>query len=150
MKLIENLTRALTGHLDAIAHRRCHRCALNNALAAFESNHYPWIEASFDLKFLTGRGAEALEANDAQALARAWTSQFRYRDEARRDDDVRRLVLAAATFLDLFKRAEAACAYRLSRRLNSERDVRTFWSPFSASARRAGLSPSARGKERKR
>ena len=149
MKLVKNLARTFTSYLDNTEHRRCRRRALKNALAAFESSHRPWVEAHFDLKFLTGRGAAALEANDAQALARAWTSQFRYRDEARRGDDVRRLVLAAATFLELLRRAEAACADGLRHQQTLELDVRTFRNLFSASARRSGLNPSTRDKGRK-
>ena len=150
MKLVKNLARTFTSYLDNSEYRRCRRRALKNALAAFESSHRPWVEAHFDLHFLTGRGAEALEANDAQALAQAWTSQFRYRDEARRDDDVRRLVLAAATFLELLKRAEAVCASGLRHQQTSEIDALTFGNLSSVSTRRSGLNPSTRDKGCKR
>ena len=82
---------------------------MKDALAAFESSHRPWVESCFDLPFLNGRGAEALREGDARALARAWTLQFRYYDETRRDDDVRRLTPAAETFITLFGRAGATC-----------------------------------------
>ena len=108
MNLTAAYRRVFTFHLgclDNFKRRRRHQRALKDALAAFESSHQPWVESCFDLPFLLGRGAEALEANDARALARAWTLQFRYRDETRRDDDVRRLVPAAEAFITLFGRA---------------------------------------------
>lgn len=105
MRLIDKLTR----YVDDLRRRQCRR-ALRDALTAFERCH---LETRFDLPFLTGRGAAALEARDARALAQAWTSQFRYRDETRRGDDVRRLTLPAQTFLELLERAEAGYVGRL-------------------------------------
>ena len=106
MKLSENLTY----YFEDMRRRRCRRRAIRDALEAFEGCHP--AETRFDLPFLTGRGAAALERGDAQALARAWTAQFRYRDETRRGEDVRRLTLAAQTFLELLERAGAGCAER--------------------------------------
>lgn len=107
-------------HLDRVigvhARTRCYRRALTNALAAFENSHRNWVESFFDLPFPTGRGAEALETGDPQALARAWTQQFRYRDESRRDHDIRRLTEASSTFIALLERATAGCGSAVRKR----------------------------------
>ena len=99
---------------------RCHRRALKDALAAFGSAHPTWTNTRFDLPFLSGRGAAALEAGEPQALARAWTQQFHYRDEVRRADDVRRLTPAVETFIKLFGRAKGACEEGLQHQESSD------------------------------
>lgn len=102
---IMKLELALVAYFSKSVRRRRRKRALRDALAAFASEHGRWVDALFDYHFLCTRGAEALSARDAEALARAWTQQFRYRDETQCDYDARRILPVAQTFLELFCRA---------------------------------------------
>ena len=81
--------------------RRTRQKALERAYLEYRATHKHLHELRFDWHFLTGRGAEALAARDAEVLARAWTTQFRYCDEARRAADIRQLLPVAETLLEL-------------------------------------------------
>lgn len=109
MFLLERIERILAAHFTESARRRCLERSLGHALKAFESEHGRWQDALFDHHFLRHRGAEALRAGDAEGLARAWTQQFAYRDEARRERDVRHCLTAARSFLTLLERAARGC-----------------------------------------
>jgi hypothetical protein len=88
---------------DLLAHwrwRRVQKRALGSAYRQFQATHSPCTDLCFDGHFLLGKGAEALAHRDAVALAYAWTTQFRYRDERQRARDVRRLKPLAESFLE--------------------------------------------------
>jgi hypothetical protein len=105
MSLLNHLELQLLRHLHISYKRRCRRRALKDAFALFTSCHSTWADSYFDLPFLTGIGAEALLAKDANALARAWTLQFYYIDQPQRDRDIRCLTPVAQTMIDLFTAA---------------------------------------------
>lgn len=81
--------------------QRARERAFRRAYREFRATHAHLHELCFDRRFLSGRGAEALACRDAQALARSWTTQFRYRDETRRAQDVRLLTPPAESFIAL-------------------------------------------------
>ncbi len=83
--------------------RRRHRTAraVERAFEEFRATHRAWATSLFDLQLFRGRGAEAIEADDAAALALAWSRQFAYRDERKRALEVRWLEPVARAFLDL-------------------------------------------------
>lgn len=79
--------------------RRARR-AVAHALLRLRATEPFWHESLFDRAFLARPSARAaLAARDAEALARAWTEQFAYRDPRRRERDVRSLTPLARTFL---------------------------------------------------
>jgi hypothetical protein len=80
--------------------RRVQKRVLGCAYREFQAKHSACTDLCFDRHFLLGRGAEALAHRDADALAYAWTTQFRYRDERQRARDVRRLKPLAESFLE--------------------------------------------------
>lgn len=80
--------------------RRVQKRALGRAYRAFRATHTQCAELCFDRHFFLRRGAEALAHRDAVALAYAWTTQFRYRDERQWARDVRRLKPLAESFLE--------------------------------------------------
>lgn len=86
--------------------RRAHRRAFERAYLEFRATHTHCHELCFDRHFLLGKGAEALSQRDVEVLARAWTTQFRYRDEARRARDVRQLRPLAESFIGLLEAQE--------------------------------------------
>lgn len=86
--------------------RREERVARERALRRFARLHASWHASLFDAAFLA-RLPEDLHGRDATAIARAWTQQFRYRDERRRERDVRRLEPVVGSFLHLLAEAEA-------------------------------------------
>lgn len=86
--------------------RRARKRAFERAYRAYRAAHTHLDELRFERCFLTGRGAEALAARDAEALVRAWTTQFRYRDEARRAADIRQLLPVAESLLELLDAEE--------------------------------------------
>lgn len=107
------LERALAEALAADARRRAERCALRRALAAFTAHHPHWAASGCDPDLLARPdGAAALAAHDAAALARAWTRRFRYRDERRRERDVRRLEPVAGHLLALLEGERARLGQR--------------------------------------
>jgi hypothetical protein len=68
--------------------------------------HPDWHRSLFDDAFLARPDAREAEGRgDAAALARLWTRQFRYRDERRRERDVRLLTGPAGDYLALFGEA---------------------------------------------
>ncbi len=97
---------AKTGELPRFIHRwtrrRTRKKALRRAYLEYRATH-AHRELCFDWHFLTGRGAEALAQRDAEALARAWTARFHYRDEKRRTADVRQLLPVAENLLELLE-----------------------------------------------
>ena len=84
--------------------RRARKKALRRAYLEYRATHKHQLR--FDWHFLTGRGAEALAERDAEALARAWTTQFRYCDEKRRATDIRQLLPVAESLLELLDAEE--------------------------------------------
>lgn len=86
--------------------RREERLARERALHRFARLHPSWHASLFDAAFLA-RLPEDLHGRDATGIARAWTRQFRYRDERRRERDVRRLEPVARSFLRLLAETEA-------------------------------------------
>jgi hypothetical protein len=86
----------LRRHQDA---RRARR-AVAHALARLQATEPFWNDSLFDRELLARPSARAaLAVRDAEALARAWTEQFAYRDPRRRERDVRSLTPLARTFL---------------------------------------------------
>ena len=94
------LERGATGFLSGLRQKRVQRRAFERAYRAFRSTHTQCAELCFDRHFFLRRGAEALAHRDADALAYAWTTQFRYRDERQRARDVRRLKPLTESFLE--------------------------------------------------
>lgn len=86
--------------------RRAHRGAFERAYLEFRATHTHCHELCFDRHFLLGKGAETLAQRDVEAPARAWTTQFRYRDEARRARDIRQLRPLAESFIGLLEAQE--------------------------------------------
>jgi hypothetical protein len=105
MSLLNHMELHLLRHLHTSFTRRYKRRALQDAFALFMACHGPWANSYFDLPFLTGIGAEALLAKDANALARAWTLQFYYREQTQRDRDIKCLTPVAQSIIDLFTAA---------------------------------------------
>lgn len=105
MSLLNHLELHLLRHLHTLFTRRYRQRALKDAFAMFTTCHSKWADSYFDLPFLTGPGAEALLTKDANALARAWTLQFYYRDQPKRDRDIKCLTPVAQTMIDLFTAA---------------------------------------------
>lgn len=94
------------GPLARWRHRRARAAAERRALAAFAAMHPDWHRSLFDATFLARPDVrEAAERGDAVAMARAWTRQFRYRDERRRERDVRILTGPAGDYLALLEEA---------------------------------------------
>ena len=79
--------------------RRARR-AVAHALARVHATD-PFLHDSLFDRVLLARPAAraALAERDPEALARAWTEQFAYRDPRRRERDVRSLTPLARTFL---------------------------------------------------
>lgn len=100
---------AKTGELTRFVHgwtrRRTRKKALRRAYLEYRATH-AHQELRFDRHFLTGKGAEALAGRDPEALARAWTTQFRYGDEKRRAADVRQFLPMAESLLELLDAEE--------------------------------------------
>ena len=86
--------------------RRARKKAFAQAYNEFRVLHAHLHELRFTKDFLTGRGAEALATKDPVAVARAWTTQFRYRDEKKRAADVRQLTPVAGSLLELLNAGE--------------------------------------------
>lgn len=82
--------------------RRTREGAFNRAYRECRATH-THLDLHFDKPFLIGRGAEALAARDPEALARAWTTGFRYRDEKKRARDIYLLLPAAESLLELLE-----------------------------------------------
>lgn len=81
--------------------RRAHKRAFERAYRTYHATHTHLHKLRFERRFLTGRGAVALTERDAEGMARAWTTQFRYGDEKRRAADIRQLLPVAACLLEL-------------------------------------------------
>lgn len=92
--------------------RRRHERSLRRAFASFRAWHPALAESLFDLHLLRGAGAEPLANGDGAALALAWTRQFRYEDERRRAEHIRRVKPVAEAFLAVWA-AEIAGRSRL-------------------------------------
>lgn len=97
---------ARTAHAGGTAWLRRHqearraRRAVAYALARLRATEPFWHDSLFDREFLARPAARAALADrDDEALARAWTAQFAYRDPRRRERDVRSLMPLARTFL---------------------------------------------------
>lgn len=80
--------------------QRARKKALRQAYLEYRATHTHQA-VRFDWYFLTGRGAEALAARDSEALTRAWTTGFCYHDEKQRARDIRLLLPAAESLLEL-------------------------------------------------
>lgn len=94
------------GPLARWRRRRARAAAEGRALAAFAAMHPDWHRSLFDAPFLARPDVrEAAQRGDAAAMARAWTRQFRYRDERRRERDVRVLTGPAGDYLALLDEA---------------------------------------------
>lgn len=79
--------------------RRARR-AVAHALARLRATEPFWHDSLFDSTLLERPSARvALADRDAEALARAWTEQFTYRDPRRRERDVCAVTPLAGTFL---------------------------------------------------
>lgn len=105
---------ALAGWLVRHARRQAHKRALARALAIWEVTHPSWSGCLIDLHFLEGRGAEALGTRDPSSLARAWTTQFTYRDELRRARDIRKVVPAFEGLLEQLEAEEARVEHEIA------------------------------------
>lgn len=94
------------GPLARWRRRRARASARRRALTAFAAMHPDWHRSLFDAAFLARPDAREAEGRgDAAALARLWTRQFRYRDERRRERDVRILTGPAGDYLALLHEA---------------------------------------------
>jgi hypothetical protein len=99
--------------LEENVRQQIRRRSRSRALERFAQLHPRWYESTFDEWFIGRLPPGLLEARDATALAREWTRQFRYRDERRRESDIRRLTPVAESFLNLLESAEAEVDSRL-------------------------------------
>lgn len=96
------------GSWAGVQRARLHQRAMRRTWAAFRAASPGWWSALFDEHMLKRPlAAEAVAARDAEALARVWTEQFRYRDLRQREHDVRRVTEVAALFLSLLEAEEA-------------------------------------------
>jgi hypothetical protein len=94
--------------------------ALRRALRTWAAMYPSWSESLIDPHFVRGRGAEALASRDPVAMARAWTTQFFYHDEARRTRDIRQLVPVFEALLELLAAEEARAKAEVSGLLQAE------------------------------
>ncbi|MCB0211765.1 MAG: hypothetical protein KDJ52_20670 [Anaerolineae bacterium] len=86
------------------------RRAVERAFVAFSQKHPDWAASFFDMHFLTHAGAPVLpyvgqgnSKNTAHALAIAWTRQFAWNNEQKRQTFVDELTPVAGTFLRLLE-----------------------------------------------
>jgi hypothetical protein len=86
------------------------RRALVNAMQRFAVLHPDWYESLFDEVFVARLPAESIVEMAPAELAREWTRQFSYRDQRRRELDVRQLTPVAESFLNLLSLAEEELA----------------------------------------
>lgn len=88
----------LAGFLAAAVRTRLARKARSRAAARFARRYPSWHASLVDEALLARIPAEPCRRR-ATHLAQAWTEQFTYRDEARRERDARRLEPVARTLL---------------------------------------------------
>jgi hypothetical protein len=91
------------------------RRALVIAMQRFAMLHPDWYESLFDEVFVARLPAESIAEMAPAELAREWTRQFNYRDQHRRELDVRQLTPVAESFLNLLSLAEEELAAPRSR-----------------------------------
>jgi hypothetical protein len=103
---ILSLERALLRRLARHAHRRSREHARRNAIARFARSQPLWYQSLFDPAFLQSLPDDFFKRSPA-SVARSWTLQFPYLTEARREQDVERLLPVAEQFLRILAEEEA-------------------------------------------
>ena len=104
--LLHRFEMALAALLEHHTQRRVERRTLMYTYPAFAQKHPDWAASLFDLHFLTGHGADALMARDPEALAKAWTEQFRHQHLEQTERDVKLLTPIATDLLAMLTTTE--------------------------------------------
>lgn len=104
------LHRVVTRRLQRDLDRRTRRRARARAIERFAWLHPLPFRSYFDASFV-GRLPEDLCGRDAAAIAEAWSRQFHYRDQVRRQADQVTMEPVAATFLGLVEDEERRLAH---------------------------------------
>jgi hypothetical protein len=106
LPILISLELALLRRLAHDASRRARRLAQRRAIARFARIHPIWFESLFDSNLLRSL-PEDFSKRDPASVARSWTLQFPYGNEARRERDVERLEPVARDFLQVLAEEES-------------------------------------------
>ncbi len=74
---------------------------VRKAFDVFEDTYPKWAESCFDIYFLSNTGKEALEARDAEGLAKAYVGQLTTVTEANYQEKMNTVIPVAQEFLSI-------------------------------------------------